>query len=431
MTARSVAVSAASSLTAVMALGAGCALDENGAAQETGQTTSPSTSPASPDPTPSLSPTSDPDAPTGWGPTEGELDRAADLVASLDAAEQAAVVLMPGFWGYDGDQPEPAEADLNARMHGHLSISEALEDRPYGGLFLRPEVIGDASQVRSLTTSLHRAGDRPAGLPLLISMDQEGGAVQRLQSGVDTVPSASSVGATGDRGYARQVARDNGESLRDLGVTMVLAPVAGVDPTGTSALGSRTYSADHEEAAAMVVASLRGYLDVGVVPVVKHFPGLGSVEGDSHTSLPVQQKSVRDLRRSDLMPFQSAIEAGVPAVMTAHVAVEALAPRTPSSVSPEVVEGLLREDLGFDGVVITDSHGMAPIHERFGPAEGAVRALAAGNDLVLNSPRPKRAWRAVTEAVADGTLPVERISEAATRVLALRIYQQRLAMEID
>ena len=113
--------------------------------------------------------------------------------------------------------------------------------------------------------------------------------------------------------------------------------------------------------------------------------------------------------------------------MTGHVSVEELAAGTPASVSPEVVQDLLRDELGFEGVAVTDSHGMAPIHERYGPAEGAVQALAAGNDLVLNSPRPVAAWQAVQDAVTDGSLPAERLLEAGTRVLALRMYQERLA----
>jgi beta-N-acetylhexosaminidase len=402
---------------------AACAVDASTAEQEP----YPSAPTTSVSPTPEPSETVDPDAPTSWGPTEGEVAQAGDLVDAMTPAEQAAVVLMPGFWGQDAAEPGYMEDELNQRMHGFTDIEATLAERSYGGLFLRPEVIAEATQVDALTDVLHAAGDQPDDLPLLVSIDQEGGTVQRLQVGVDTIPSASYIGSTGDVAYARQVARDNGTSLADLGVTMVFAPVAGVDPDGTSALGSRTYSPDPGVAADMVVATMRGYLDVGVLPVVKHFPGLGTVLGDSHTELPVQEEPLSVLRERDLVPFRAAVEAGVPAVMTAHVSVEELAPDTPASLSPEAVDGLLREELGFEGVAITDSHGMAPIHERHGPAKGAVLALAAGNDLVLNSPRPVAAWEAVQDAVTTGELPEERLAEAATRVLALRAYQQRLA----
>jgi beta-N-acetylhexosaminidase len=378
-----------------------------------------STGPASPAP--------DPQAPSGWGPTLGEIERARTLVEGLGVEEKVVTVLMPGFWGYDGADPTPAEAAQNEVMHGVASPVDVVTAQPYGGFFLRPEVIADAGQVRRLAGRLHDAGDGPDGLPLLLSMDQEGGVVQRLKSGVDVVPSAASVGASGDPAYARSVARDNGRTLRELGVTMVLAPVADVDPDGTSVMGSRTYSGDHDTAAEMVVATVEGYLRAGVVPAVKHFPGLGTVTGDSHRSLPVQRKSVAELERTDLRPFAAAVDAGAPVVMTAHVAVRAIDPGMPASLSADVIATLLRGRLGFEGVAVTDSQGMGPVHGRFGPAEGAVRSLLAGNDLILNSPKPERARRALLRAVASGRVPQERLDEAATRVMALRIYQQRLA----
>jgi beta-N-acetylhexosaminidase len=377
---------------------------------------------------PSAEPSVDPDAPTGWGPTEGELAEARDRVAAMTVEQQVATVLMPGFWGYDGQAPSAAEAAQNQRMHRLDTPVEVAAQRGYAGFFLRPEVISDADQVGRLASQLQEAGaDDAEQLPLLISIDQEGGVVQRLKVGVPPVPSAASVGARADASYARQVARDNGRTLRDLGLTMVFAPVADVDPDGSSVIGSRAYSHDVDVAAEMVAASVKGYVDAGIVPVVKHFPGLGTVSGDSHRMLPVQRKSVDELMATDLVPFAAAIEAGAPAVMVGHVEVRALERRMPASLSTTVIGDLLRDRLGFDGVVITDSQGMGPIHARFGPAEGAIRSLLAGNDLVLNSPRPEKARRAVLDAVESGRLPAERLAEAAARVTALRIYQQRLA----
>ncbi len=391
--------------------------------------------PPTPSPAPSAAPSGsatpepsiDPDTPTSWGPTEGELAEAEELVEAMTLQELVATVLMPGFWGYDGQAPAPAEATANQGMHGVDTAAEAVGTHGFGGVFLRPEVIADADQVAALTSQLHEVGDKTEELPLLVSIDQEGGAVQRLQVGVDPVPSAATVGATGDRGYAREVARANGKSLEQVGVTMVMAPVADVDPTGVSETGSRGYSTDVVAAAPMVVSTMQGYLDAGIIPVVKHFPGLGSVAGDSHLSLPVQPKSVQELRAFDLVPFAAAIEAGAPAVMTGHVAVEALEPGIPASTSKAVVERLLRDDLGFEGVVVTDSQGMGPVHGRWGSGTSAVLSLLAGNDLVLNSPQPDEARRAVARAVTAGRLPAERLEESAARVLALRIYQRRLA----
>lgn len=372
-------------------------------------------------------PTVDPETPSGWGPTAGEIEQARASVEGMTVQQRVATVLMPGFWGYDGVRLTAAEVAQNQAMYGIDSPTEVVEERGFAGFFLRPEVIGDADQVARLTGQLHEAGDGPDGLPLLLSMDQEGGVVQRLKEGVAPVPGAATVGATGDPAYARQVARNNGRTLRGLGVTMVLAPVADVDPDGSSVIGSRAYSRDRDVAAEMVVASVKGYLRAGVVPAVKHFPGLGTVTGDSHNSLPEQAKTVGQLMRTDLVPFRAAIDAGAPVVMSGHVSVDALEEGMPASLSPAVLEGLLRDRLDFDGVIITDSQGMGPIHGRFGPAEGAVRSLMAGNDLVLNSFRPEKARKAVIRAVEEGRLGEDRLAEAATRVQALRLYQQRIA----
>jgi beta-N-acetylhexosaminidase len=249
---------------------AGCSSGSSG--QGSGsptRSTSPTQSPRATD-------TVDPSTPTGWGPTEGEMSRARDLVAAMTLTQQASTVLMPGFWGYDGLDPTPAEAAQNRAMHGVDSAAQALHAHAFGGVFLRPEVIADADQVDRLAGELHDVGDQPDGLPLLVSIDQEGGVVQRLKVGVDVVPSAASVGAAGDPAYATKVARANGRTLRRLGVTMVMAPVADVDPDGSSVMGSRTYSPDTKVAAAMVTATVQGYLDAGIIPAVKHFPGLGT-----------------------------------------------------------------------------------------------------------------------------------------------------------
>ena len=332
--------------------------------------------------------TADPGAPSSWGPTLGELARARDLVGAMTTRERASTVLMPGFSGYVADSPTAAEAQRNEAMHGVDTATEALAENPFGGVFLRPEVIADADQVDTLARELHRSGDRPDGLPLLVSIDQEGGSVQRLKAGVPVVPSAAAVGARDDPAYARQVARSNGSSLRRLGVTMVMAPVADVDPDGRSVMGSRTYSPDREVAARMVTATVRGYLQAGVIPAVKHFPGLGSVSGDSHHALPVQDKSLARLRRTDLVPFSAAIDAGAPVVMTAHLAVDAVEPGMPGSISRGRRHRAAARHPRLRGRGGHRLAGHGPDQRALQLRGGSVRSLLAGDDLVLNSPYP-------------------------------------------
>jgi beta-N-acetylhexosaminidase len=340
----------------------------------------------------------DPSTPSGWGPTLGEIEKARVLVEGMTVRQQARQVLMPSF-------------------SRRLARSQ---------VFVGSQDVGSARQVRRRVSKLHARGDGPARLPLLVSIDQEGGVVQRVRRGVTRVPSARDVGRTGKPALARRVARNNGEELRALGFTMVLAPVADVDTAGNPVVGSRAYSSSHRRVSRMVTASVRGYLDAGIIPVVKHFPGHGSVKGDSHHRLPVQRRSLQSLMRTDLRPFRAAIDAGAPAVMTGHIAVPAVDGRVPASLSAGLVRGVLRKKLGFRGLVVTDSHAMAPVSGPYGSGRGAVRALRAGNDLVLDSPDARRAHTAVVAAVRSGRLPRARLAQAATRVLAVRMLQQRI-----
>lgn len=402
----------------------GCAAtpDERSGVRERKRADSEATSPA-----PSASP--DPDAPSGWGPTQGELDEARRIVAAMSLDELISQVMMPAFWGFGSDRVSPAESFRNRDSHGVDTAAEAVAKHGYGGVFVRSETIDNARQVHRLVMGLHAQGGVPDDLPLLVSVDQEGGDVQRIKDGVTRWPSARTIGRKGDARLARRIARGNGTELRAMGFTMALAPVADVNTAGNEVVGSRSFSSEYDEAAEMVVASTAGYLDAGVLPVIKHFPGHGSVRGDSHRDLPVQTKSLRELQRSDLVPFVAAIKAGAPAIMTAHVAVRELDAGLPASLSHDVVTGLLREKLGFRGLVITDSQGMGPAYGTYGNAESAVRSLLAGNDLILNSPDALKARRGVAKAVRSGRLSEQRLAESATRVVAGRLYQKRIGSD--
>ncbi|HSK28014.1 MAG TPA: glycoside hydrolase family 3 N-terminal domain-containing protein, partial [Jiangellales bacterium] len=208
-----------------------------------------------------------------------------------------------------------------------------------------------------------------------------------------------------------------------LGIGMVFAPVADVtagpdDPT----IGSRSASADPQVVAAVVEGSLAGYAQAGIVPVVKHFPGHGSVPADSHETLPVQEATVAALEARDLVPFRAAVEAGAPAVMVGHIDVRALDPGVPSSQSGPVV-GLLRDSLGFQGLVVTDAQDMGAVTDAYGPGAAAVQAVAAGVDVVLMPRDARAAHAALVAAVNSGDLPAERLAEAATRVAAVQLHQ--------
>ncbi|HJU97467.1 MAG TPA: glycoside hydrolase family 3 protein [Jiangellaceae bacterium] len=366
-----------------------------------GESVAPSASP-SPDATamPAVAPM--PVQPLPWGPTPDEYAAAAQLVADMSVSQQAGQVLVARYASVD------EATDLVVDLH-------------LGGVIVFGDNVASTEQVRDDIAALQAAAGRP--YPLVVGVDQEGGNVARIGAPATAFPSLMTMGAAKDPSLAERVARASGEELRALGFTMVYAPVADVttgrdDPT----IGSRSASSDPAIAAGVTSGAVRGYAESGIVATIKHFPGHGSVPADSHVQLPVQDAALDELRRRDLVPFRTAIGAGVPAVMVGHIDVTAIDPGVPSSLSAPVL-GLLRDELGFDGLVVTDALDMAAVTGGFGTGDATVRSLAAGVDLVLMPPDVRAAHAAIVEAVADGTLPAARLAEAATRGVALMVHQ--------
>lgn len=368
-------------------------------------------------PSPSASASADTtDEPTGWGPTEGEVEQARATVADMTTAELAGQVIVGRYAGTDPAVPAAMVREL------HLA-----------GVSVTTENASDEAQVRATTAAVskaHAADGRD--WPAVIGVDQEGGVVSHLR-GIATEfppfavagPAVANSGAEG-RKAVTEAARATGLELRNLGFTWVFAPVADVtvgaaDPT----IGSRSPSGDPQLAAAALEAAVAGYDAAGIVSTTKHFPGHGTATADSHETLPVLDLDLAELRRRDLVPFGAAIEAGAPAIMMAHLDVPAIQAGLPSSQAPKVYD-YLREELGFEGVAITDSLGMGAALSRSYPA---VRALAAGADLLLMPVDTRTTHRLVVDAIESGEVPRARVEEAATRVVAVQLWQQRVARE--
>jgi beta-N-acetylhexosaminidase len=337
----------------------------------------------------------------GWGPTGVELDRAARAVRRMTLPDLAGQVIVADWAG------TAAPVRLVRSLH-------------LGGVIAFSENVASPAQIRSVNRTLARAV--PRQWPLFLAVDQEGGIVERVQGGGTTgFPAFMSAGAADDEDLTRRAARASGAELRGLGFTADFAPVADVTSgPGDPTIGSRSIGSDPDLVARHVTAAARGLSGAGIVPVLKHFPGHGSVPADSHLTLPVQRRSRDQLDAIDLAPFRSAIESGAPAVMTGHIDVRAIDPRVPSSLSRRVVTGVLRRELGFDGLVVTDSLQMAGARPgRDGGARQAVRALRAGNDVLLMPPDPRAARGGLISAVRRGVLVREDLERAAARQIAL------------
>lgn len=279
----------------------------------------------------------------------------------------------------------------------------------------------DLEGVRSAVTALRNANAGRAW-GTFISIDQEGSAVARIKAPLTQWPAPMTFGAAGDAALTKDSARRLNAQLRSLGINFNNATVAdttigAADPT----IGVRSYSENPAVAGEMAVASLEGAADAGVLTSVKHFPGHGSVTADSHLGLPVQSATLAQLEARDWKPFQEAIDHGAQIIMMGHIEVPALQANVPSSMSPAAYRRL--RSMGYQGVIITDALNMGAITEAYGSDTAAVTALQAGADLLLMPVDVTQSHAAIVAALADGSLSRARVEEAATRVIALGLFE--------
>ncbi|MFE5074757.1 glycoside hydrolase family 3 protein [Streptomyces halstedii] len=263
---------------------------------------------------------------------------------------------------------------------------------------------------------------------VLIALDEEGGDVTRLDYHRGSpYPGNHALGAVDDLGLTREVARAIGADLADAGINLCLGPCADVNSRPNNPIiGVRSFGADPGRVARHTEAFVRGLQDRRVAATLKHFPGHGDTGTDSHTALPDIDRDLPALRALDLPPFAAGIAAGAKAVMTGHIRLPHLA-EPPATLSPRIVTGLLREELGYDGVVVSDALEMAPVLDRWGFGGAAVLAWSAGVDLVLLGASGvehalPQVYEAVESALKKGELTIERLEEAAARVAALRAW---------
>lgn len=381
--------------------------------------TTPSASPSAPETTTAAppKPSPSPDAgsrPLGWGPEQRDQDAAAAAVMAMTPEEKAGQVLLPFYKGNQVD----AQAALIRRLHlaGSIIMGDNVPRGPQGQV--------DAAAMAAVNQRLQQAAADGRTWPGIISVDQEGGAVARLGAPLTEWPTPMSYGAANNPALTREAGKGLAGELVPLGFDLDFAPDTDVtigpgDPT----IGARSMSADPAAAAAHGIAFSQGMLDAGVLPTVKHFPGHGSVTTDSHVSLPVQPAGLEQMRGRDWKPFEAAVAAGLPIVMTGHIAVPALEPGVPASLSAPSYAAL--RSLGFKGVAVTDALNMGAVDNQFPAGTAAVKALAAGADLLLMPADVEQAHAAILQALTAGTLPAARLDEAAQRVATMMIWHAR------
>lgn len=345
------------------------------------------------------------------------------LVSSLSIEEKVGQLLMVGV--------PSSELDGSTRA--------VIKDLGVGGVILYRRNIKRPDQLRALVEALQTTGTRSrTGVGLLIAVDQEGGtAVQLWESEVPVPPGAMAIAAMGPEDTERRtdrreevayrVALASGTHIKAFGVNMNLAPVLDVNNNAENpVIGVRSFGADPHLVARLGAAAARGFMDAGILCCGKHFPGHGDTRLDSHLDLPVIPHSRERLDAVELVPFRRAIAAGIDAIMTAHVAFPSIEqdPGIPATLSPAVVSGMLKGELGFSGVAVSDLMSMKAIADRYEAGEAAVRAVAAGIDLVLaaDDQHLQRVTRdALLSALATGRLSVARLDDAVRRVLSAKL----------
>ncbi|MGW3847232.1 glycoside hydrolase family 3 protein [Streptomyces fagopyri] len=347
------------------------------------------------------------------------------LISRMTLEEKVGQLFVMRVYGHSATAPDQADIDANLAELGVRTAAELIARYRVGGIiyFTWAHNTRDPHQIAALSNGIQRVSlAQPRGLPVLISTDQEHGIVARVGRPATLFPGAMALGAGCSREDARTVGRLSGTELRALGIRQDYSPVADVNVNPANpVIGVRSFGADPEAVAELVTAEVRGYRGAGVAATSKHFPGHGDTAVDSHFGFPVITHSRELWSDLDAVPFRAAIRAGIDSIMTAHIMVPALDPAgDPATLSRPILTGILREELGYDGVVVTDSLGMEGVRTKYGDDRVPVLALKAGVDQLLNPPSIDVAWHAVLDAVRGGELTEARLDESILRVLRLK-----------
>ncbi|MBV5124034.1 glycoside hydrolase family 3 protein [Bacillus halotolerans] len=362
-------------------------------------------------------------------------DDAKQIVDRMTLDEKIGQMLMPDFrnWKKEGESSPQAFTKMNEEVAGLIKKYQ------FGGVILFAENVKTTEQTVRLTDAYQKASPK---IPLLLSIDQEGGIVTRLGEGTN-FPGNMALGATRSRINAYQTGSMIGKELSVLGINTDFSPVLDINNNPDNpVIGVRSFSSDRELTARLGLYSMKGLQRQNIASALKHFPGHGDTDVDSHYGLPLVSHNQERLREIELYPFQKAIDAGADMVMTAHVQFPAFDDTTykskldgsdimvPATLSKKVMTGLLREEMGFGGVIVTDALNMKAIADHFGQEEAVVMAIKAGVDIALmpasvtslkDDQKLASVIDSLKEAVKNGDIPLQQINKSVERIISLKI----------
>ena len=345
-------------------------------------------------------------------------NRINEIISGMTLEEKAAQLFMITPEALTGMDPVTAAGETTRK---------ALEEYPVGGIIYFRKNLVNPEQVRTMTANIQTYAMERTGLPLLLSVDEEGGSVTRFGNnpGFDFDASADmkAIGESGDPQQAYELGERLGSFLYDLGINMDNAPDADVlsNPQNT-VVRDRSFGSDCEVVSEMALAELRGLESQGVIGMLKHFPGHGATAGDTHEGYAYTDASLEEMKANELVPFADGIEAGVDVIMVGHISCpQVTGDDLPASLSEKMTTQILRQEMGYDGFLITDAMNMGAVSENYSSSEAAVAAIRAGIDMILMPQDFQQAYEGILNAVESGELTEERIDESLRRITALKL----------
>lgn len=306
------------------------------------------------------------------------------------------------------------------------TTKQAYDNYPVGGLIYMQPNLTSTDQVKTMLTNMQKFSQDRIKLPVFTFVDEEGGSVRRVSGnldGIPDIPSMASIASSGNVDTVRQTGETIGSYLHDLGFNCDFAPDADVltNPNNT-VIGDRSFGSDPQQVANMSLALGEGLESKDVKAVYKHFPGHGGTSGDTHEGYDASYRTLDELKSAELVPFQNAIDHGASFIMVAHISLpNVTSENVPASLSSEIITDLLRNSMGYNGIVITDSMAMGAIADNYSSGDAAVKTITAGSDMILMPADFNEAYNAVLSAVQNGTISEDRINQSVTRILKVKL----------
>lgn len=312
----------------------------------------------------------------------------------------------------------------------------ALSDRPVGGVCYFEQNLETPQQTREMLATVQGFSNEACGLPLFLCVDEEGGEVARIANneayGVENTGSTSSFGESGNTTQAAQAARSIATYLADLGFNVDFAPVADISTNEDGAMVGRAFGNTAATVSPLVEAQVKAFNEVGILCAAKHFPGIGGAFGDSHYSAISTDRTLGEMQNEEFKPFQAAIAAGVPMIMVGHIsATEVTGDAEPASLSKTIITDILRGQLGYQGIVITDSMAMGAITDSYDNSEIGVKAIQAGADIILMPSNFEATFRGVMGAITSGQISEERIDESVRRIIKAKLTMKDTTPKVN